>query len=433
MYQLYRLATIISAPLILKKRLKNGKEDKHRIHERKGQPKMQRPLGKLIWMHGASNGEVTSLLSIIKRLQSDYNDLTVLITSGTKTSAKLIADRNLEGVIHQYIPMDHPKWVANFLKHWHPDAAIIAESEIWPNLLTEIKQQDIPAVLINARLSDKSFSNWQKAKKQVSELLSCFSVILTQTETDQQRYQSLGHSNAAYSGNIKFSADKLPVDDETLHSLHRKFQGRPIWVYASTHADEEVLACKMHEELKANLPNLLTVIVPRHPERRGDIAKSCEEAVETPIIFRSAMLLPADDTEIYIVDTLGELGLFYTLADVALIGRTFSNDGGGGHNPIEAAQLDCIPLYGPKYQNLTEIFEDMQNNEAATLVKDQKELYDQLLKIFLDFEYNESRKVAAQNFVLSKESILNNAYATINSILPPSYDHDTPSEGELTS
>mgnify|MGYP003625665189 CR=1 FL=1 len=417
MYPLYRIVTRLAAKPLLNSRLAKGKEDAKRINERMGQPKIKRPNGTLIWMHGASVGEVTSLLTLVHKLQAANKEITVLITSGTKTSAEIISKRGLKNVIHQYIPMDHPLWVKTFLDHWAPDAVIFAESEIWPNLLTEIGRRNIPSALINARLSDKSYKGWRRFRKSVTPLLRCFDVILTQSAEDKRRYIALGHTNVHECGNIKYSAEKLPAEHENLLSLQNRFKGRPTWVYASTHDGEELIACEIHNKIKKILPNLLTFIVPRHPERRNEIAKTCDNE-QNEIIFRSAMQTPPADTEIYIIDTLGELGLFYRLSETAVIGRTLSNDGGGGHNPIEAAQLGCATLHGPLYQNQKDIFDDMHKHEATVLCRDKDALYDEVLKLFSEPDYMEHMQDKALAYTQSKTAILDSAYDEILKILP---------------
>lgn len=420
MYYLYRLLTRLSASTILKRRLKAGKEDAKRINERMGKASLRRPDGELLWMHGASVGEVTSLITLTKKIKKTYPNLTVLITSGTRTSANLLAQRQMDGVIHQYIPLDHPAWVNQFLDNWAPDAAILAESELWPNLLMAVKARGVPTALINARLSQKSFKNWSKLKGFSGRMLSTFSVILTQTDEDKTHYTQLGHNNVITAGNIKYSAPPLPHDAAELSRLKTKFKDRPIWVYASTHADEEALACRVHESIKKTLPSVLTVIVPRHPERRDSIAAKCDVEMGAPILFRSAMATPPENTEIYIADTLGELGLFYRLADIAVIGRTFSNDGGGGHNPLEAAQLGCATLYGPLFQNLKDIFNEMQDEGAAFLVRTEDALQTELLKLFLDPALQKQCQDTALNYMKGKADILENTYQEIIHILPPS-------------
>tara|TARA_R110002124_G_scaffold64985_2_gene177411 strand:- start:211407 stop:212711 length:1305 start_codon:yes stop_codon:yes gene_type:complete len=417
MYHLYRIATYLSADWLLKNRLAKGKEDAGRIAERRGEASIKRPEGNLIWMHGASVGEVVSLLTLITKLRAHDPSLNVLLTSGTLTSAALIKQRGLDGVIHQYIPLDHPSWVARFLNHWAPNAAIIAESEIWPNLMMEIGQRKIAALLINARLSEKSYKGWRKLRGIISKLLSSFDVILTQTPADKLRFEDLGHKNVVACGNIKYSAAPLRVSAASLSSLSHKFKNRRLWVYASSHEGEELLACSIHQKLKAHIPELLTIIVPRHPERRADIAKSCDSE-EYNLILRSAMSAPPADLDIYVVDTLGELGLFYHMAEITVIGRTFSADGGGGHNPIEAAQLNCAILHGPLYQNLQEIFDEMHTHNAALMAETAEALYNKLLMLFNDDPQRESLQKNALAYTQSKDHILDQAFAHIIKILP---------------
>jgi len=259
------------------------------------------------------------------------------------------------------------------------------------------------AALINARLSDKSFKRWQCAPKSAQDIIGTFTTILAQTPDAAQKYTLLGAQHVVFTDNIKFSAAPLSYDEEALKILAHAIGLRPCWVYASTHDGEEQLASRMHERLKETFPDLLTIIVPRHPNRRAQIAALIGDAQlrgedKTP---------PAAHTGIYIADTLGELGLFYRAVPVAMIGRSFSIDGGGGHNPIEAAQLDCAVLSGPHVQYQQEIFDEMVAQDAARLVLDDDDLYETLMRLLIDKAYLEERQQKARQFAAQKAAVIN--------------------------
>lgn len=392
--------------LLLRKRSKDGKEDASRLNERRGQPVRPRPNGPLAWIHAASVGEAQSTLILIDALGKTYPGIHVLVTTGTLSSATLMAKRLPPFAFHQFIPLDHPDWAARFLDHWQPDLALWMESELWPNLLSAAKARDIPAALINARLSDKSFGRWKMARATIAKILSAFTVIMTQTKLDEDHFRTLGASNVVTTNNLKYSAAPLPFDKAVLESLKQSLEGRPLWVYASSHNGEEQLACRLHKRLKADLPNLLTILVPRHIERRADIAQICEEAGLTYSLRGEAHIPPKSSDDVYIADTLGELGLFYSIAPIGMIGRSFSFDGGGGHNPVEAAQLDCAVLTGPNVQYQQQMFDDMFAENAAIQAKTEEELYEVLHNLLTDPQALAQAQSASAAFASDKSHVI---------------------------
>ena len=368
---------------LLKWRTSKGKEDPSRLHERMGSPQVPRPEGALVWVHAASVGEAQSTLILIERLLRDNENLHVLLTTGTLGSAQFLAPKLPARCIHQFYPLDHPAWVAQFLDHWQPQLALWMESELWPNMLAAIKQRNIIAALVNARLSYKSYKSWNLFKKHAAELLSTFHIILAQTGRDEAYFTDLGAGgNIIVTDNLKYSARALPADEAQLKILSGATLGRKIWLYASSHEGEEYITCRLHQILKNRIPDLLTIIVPRHPDRREDIAKTIESHRLKYTIRGTALTPPGPDDDIYLADTFGELGLFYRLAPLACIGRSFSRDGGGGHNPIEAAQLHCGVLHGPHVQFQQDIFDEMDREGAALRISDEahfRQVLEQLL------------------------------------------------------
>ncbi len=434
MLNLYRFILSASQPLLLnllRSRIKQGKEDISRINERKGNPKKIRPQGRLIWVHGASIGEAQSALILIKHLLDTYKDINILLTTGTLTSAQMMEKNLPERAFHQFYPLDHPKWVSSFLDHWKPDIALWMESELWPNMLGEIKARNIPAALINARLSNKSYRNWSIFKSSARRLLSSFDIILAQTEEYAERYTNLGAGQVRVTDNIKYSAAPLPADKQDLSDLTNTCKSRPVWLFASTHAGEEEMACRVHKSLKEVLPNLLTIIAPRHPARADEITASCTQYGLNIRLRGKEHNLPQAKDDIYIADTLGELGLLYRIAPVSCIGRSFSHDGGGGHNPIEAAQLGSAVLYGPNVQYQQQIFDDMRAQNAATQLQSETELTQTLQKLLNDNNTLQNHQKHAQDYANSKTNVINVVLEALTPILKTLEPADTQIQKEL--
>lgn len=376
MLSLYHSLTKWSAPVlrqVLKTRLSRNKEDPARLTERMGKSARIRPPGPLVWFHAASVGEAQSTLVLVNSLLDRFPAMVVLVTTGTVSSATLMQQRLPSRAIHQYYPLDHPDWVELFLNHWQPNLIFWMESELWPNMLRAIRRRNIHCVLVNARMSRKSYRRWKHVRKTAAELLSAFDLILAQTPEDADSFLKLRAITVRTRDNLKYAADPLPCDDQHLEKLKLAIGNRPAWVYASTHAGEEHLACDLHTTLKDLIPGLLTIIVPRHPERRHEILVLCQNTGLNARLRGQDLVVPRGNDDVYIADTLGELGLFYRLCPISCIGRTFSQDGGGGHNPIEPAQLGSAVLHGPHVQNLAQIFAQMDQTGSALCVKTPEE------------------------------------------------------------
>ncbi len=408
----------------LVRRQKRGKESLTRMDERMGITKKKRPDGFLVWIHAASVGEAQSALILLQTILTQYKDCRVLVTTGTLTSARLMEKHLPEGAFHQFYPLDHPQWVSRFLDHWSPDLALWMESELWPNMLGAMKARGIQTILINARMSEKSFRSWSFLSSAAREILESFSTILCQTELDAAHYRQLGDdknsSHIHVSDNLKYSAAPLPYDAHDLDALRNAIGVRPCWVYASTHEGEEKLAARVHRQLAVSMPEILTIIVPRHPAR-GEVINNVLSNMQVQTMLRGTEhSLPGENTEIYIANTLGELGLFYRLAPIACIGRSFSKDGGGGHNPIEPAQLGCVVLHGPQIQNLEEIYTQMNSNGAAHCVQTHDDLVTALRSILNDREQLNIYKSKALDFCSLKSEVLN----TVMGFVAPYIDEE---------
>jgi 3-deoxy-D-manno-octulosonic-acid transferase len=414
----------ISSPIlkmVLHRRAIKGKENTQRIKERMGTPSHERPDGSLIWVHAASVGEAQSTLILIDEILSQFNSINILVTTGTVTSAELMEKRLPKGAFHQFYPLDNPKWAAQFLDHWNPDIVLWMESELWPNMLKQIRSRNIPAALINARLSKKSYKRWKMSGNAARELLATFSTILAQTDQDAEYYSDLCDEalleDVIVSDNLKYSAAPLPFDQQKLDQLKAAISKRPLWLYASTHEGEEELACNIHLNLKNKYPELLTIIAPRHPERRDRIAGTCKKHGLNFLLRGKDCEPPTADTDIYIADTLGELGLFYRLSPIACIGRSFSNDGGGGHNPIEAAQLDCAIIHGPNVQNLAAIYKEMDEHGATIMTKTENGLEELLDKLLGDDETLNVMQNRATEYALKKSRVLEKVMRHLNPLI----------------
>jgi 3-deoxy-D-manno-octulosonic-acid transferase len=332
-------------PLLLRRRAARGKEDRSRLRERFGHASHPRPAGQLIWIHGASVGECNAVLPLIGALLSETGRH-ILLTSGTVTSAKLMQTRLPEGASHQFAPVDTPTAVRRFLNHWRPSAAVFVDSEIWPNTLSDAHARGIPLVLVNGRMSERSFANWRRTPRLASLLLGHYSACFAQDRTSAERLSALGARKVEVSGNLKADAPPLPADCARLNELQGAIDRRPVLLAASTHPGEEETILPAHDILRREHANLLTVIVPRHPDRGSNIATLSGGRTAK---LRSEGSLPDKDTQVYVADTIGELGLFYRLVPFAFIGGSLVPH--GGQNPLEAAQLGCAVLAGSNTHN----------------------------------------------------------------------------------
>lgn len=376
LFWLYKKTMTFGSPVIkhvLEKRVREGKEDPARLSERFGVPSLARPDGELMWVHVASVGESQSMLPMIELFLTQNPAAHVLVTTITRTAATLLQQRLPDRAFHQYLPVDRPKWVRRFLEYWRPDVVLWAESELWPVMMAELAKRRLPVALLNARMSARSFRNWSRAKGLAEHILSAFTVILTQTEQDKSCFDQLGGRSVVVTDNIKYCADPLPVDEHLLSKTLQSIGSRPCWVYASTHQGEEELALVVHKTLKTKFPDLLTIVVPRHPERSAAIESFYQEQ-SVSFCKHSTKPVPDTDCDLYLVDGLGLLGLYYRACPVACVGRSFSDDGGGGHNPLEPALLHSVVLHGPHVRNLQEIYDQMDQAGAAILLETKHDL-----------------------------------------------------------
>lgn len=414
---IYAALTHVAGPAIrvwLHNRLLRGKEDPERLPERIGLPGAARPDGPLLWLHAASVGESQSALVLLDRLLRERPALSVLVTTGTVSSARLLATRLPPRCVHQFAPADCPRWVRRFLDHWRPDAAIWMESELWPNLIHANSARGTPAALVNARMSERSFANWRRVPGMARVLLQCFEFCLAQSEEQAARFRALGAKNATSTGNLKFSAAPLSADPAALQELKAELAGRMVWLAASTHAGEETLAAQVHARLKPHHPGLLTIIAPRHPDRAEEILKMIA-AHELRAARRSAGETVGPDDDIYLADTMGELGLFYRLAPISYVGGGMARL--GGHNPLEPAQLGSAVLHGPDMANFRTVAEAFAQAGAAVCCDDVDAVTRTVDRLLTDDDARRAQTEAAHRIVDANRDVVKTVLAHLAPLL----------------
>ncbi|EJW21361.1 hypothetical protein IMCC14465_11570 [alpha proteobacterium IMCC14465] len=399
MFYIYRAVTWLIGPLtsiLFRLRKKIGREDGFRKFERRGFAGMARPKGLLIWVHVASVGEMVTVLPLIRKLLEKFPEAQALLTSGTVTSAKIANDNPHERIIHQYVPMDHPGFAKRFVKHWRPDIGLFVESEIWPNLMHRAEQNNVPLFLINARMSQNSFKNWKRFPISVRHLLNQFNLILAQDSHSCVRYEMLGAKRIITAGNLKYDTPPLPYKATELQKLNQAIGNRPIWLAASTHETEEVSVAETHKNLKDKHPGLLSIIAPRHPQRGESLVKQLTE-MNLTIARRSENQTIKADTDIYLADTIGDMGLLYRLCEIAFIGGTLTPR--GGQNPLEAARLNTAIFYGPSTENFSEMFTLMKDEDAGRAITTQNDMTDMVDLLLSDATFRKKLSTNALKLI----------------------------------
>ncbi len=405
-FALYRSLGTLATPLIrrhMQTRLRRGREDPERLAERYGRSREPRPAGRLIWIHASSVGEAISTLSLIEALRGRRPELGLLLTTGTVSSARLMARHLPEGVIHQFAPIDQAAAVARFFDHWRPDLGLVVESELWPNLIRGARARHIELILVNGRMSARSFRSWRRVKPVIADLLACFSLVLAQSPEDAERFAELGARQTRCPGNLKFAAAPLPAEEGELSRLSQCLGARPRWLAASTHPGEEEQVAAAHRIAAAAHPGLVTLIVPRHPDRGAAIAESLA-GLGLAVARRAAGEAPAAGSEIYIADTFGELGMWYRLAELAFVGGSLVPR--GGQNPLEPAKLNCAVLYGPEASNFQHVTDEMTAARAIRRVRDADELGSAVAALLGDPEARGRLARAAHAFATEQVQVL---------------------------
>ncbi|MBF9029525.1 3-deoxy-D-manno-octulosonic acid transferase [Rhodobacterales bacterium HKCCE3408] len=402
----------------LRRRLAEGKEDAGRIDERRGIASQPRPPGQLIWFHAASVGESLSLLELIRRLGEEEPGVHILVTTGTVTSARVMAGRLPDHAFHQYIPLDAVAWVRRFLDHWKPDLAVWTESELWPALITETHARGTPMLLVNARMSKRSHDRWRLLLRGMARsMLSRFSAAHVQDAVTAGYLRRLGLAgeHMEVTGTLKEGAAALPHDEDERAEFAGKLTGRPVWLAASTHeGEEEIMLAAQERAMRVN-PRLLLILAPRHPQR-GDAIAQMLEARHWSVARRSTGDTIDPDTQVYLADTLGEMGLWYRLAPISFVGGSLVEI--GGHNPFEPAALGSAILHGPYVTNFVDIYQRLTAVKAARLVSSADSLADAVTDL-LNPERSAAMANAAWEISSAGANVTDRAVDLILDWLPP--------------
>ena len=371
-FKTYRMVGLIAYPFMgpfLRFRATRGKEDRKRRYERYGYPSADKPAGPIIWFHAASVGESMAVIPLIEHVNA--LGINTIMTTGTVTSAQVVRNRLPRSSFHQYVPLDLKPALKRFLDHWQPDLAIFTESEIWPMTILELAQRNVPRILVNARMSDRSFKRWKNASGLAEALFDNFSHVIAQSDVDAERFRRLGAPAVDVSGNLKVDTDALPYNDLEFQQIRRRIDGRPCWVACSTHEGEEEAVGKIHTHMKKHLPNLLTIIVPRHPDRAPGITAMLEEN-GLRVARRSQNSAISAQTDVYMGDTIGEMGLYLNLAQVAFVGKSLKAS--GGQNPLEPAMTGTPIVSGQAVHNFRDAYNNLLEAGGVRLVSDEKML-----------------------------------------------------------
>jgi 3-deoxy-D-manno-octulosonic-acid transferase len=387
-----------------------------------------RPAGPLFWFHAASVGETNAVLPLMHELKARYPDLNILLTTVTVTSSKIAAERLPKGAIHQFMPLDSPLFCRRFIQHWRPDLGLFTESEIWPNLIVEASDHKVPLVLVNARMSQRSCQRWARLSSLSKPVFSRFDLVLTQNWRFAKRLIGLGAPKAAITGNLKYDAPPPPVDIRAAEELQRSIGDRPVFLAASTHPGEDEVVAKVQEMLQATMPSLLTVIVPRHPDRGEAIASLLGER-QLSTARRSAKQQITSKTQVYLADTIGELGLFYKLAPLSFIGGSLVVH--GGQNPIEAIKLGSGILSGPHTFNFAETYTVLQRYEGCKLVAGPDELAAALRRLFENPSEAEEMKRRASAAIGTLSGALEKTLEALKPYLPAAPDLPSAQERQM--
>ena len=378
-YQIIVLIIILLSPVILIFRILKNKEHKNRFKEKFGFFSKKRGVGKLIWFHGSSVGELLSVIPLIEELEKDDSINKILITSSTLSSSLIFKRFKLKKTIHQFFPLDFIFFSKKFLNYWKPNIAIFIESEIWPSIFLQLKKKSIPLLLINARITKKTFTKWNRIDKFTKNIFNSISIAYPQNEETLKFLREMNIKKVKYIGNLKYSENKQDQIKLLSKSFKRQLENRKIWCASSTHYNEEITCAKAHMSLKINYPNILTIIIPRHINRIEEI-KNQIESLNLNVICRSSKDKISKNTDIYLVDTYGETKKFYKVSNTVFLGGSLIEH--GGQNPIEAASLGSNIIHGPNISNFRDVYKLFNEKKISYKVNNLIELI-KLLKILI--------------------------------------------------
>ena len=413
MLVIYRLCInllFLLSPFIIIIRLFKKKEDLKRFKEKFCIFSKKKRTGKLIWFHGASVGEIQSIVPLLEKFEKEKDISNILITTNTLSSSKIIKKLKFKKIIHQFFPIDLNLFTKKFINFWSPEIVFFIDSEIWPNMLVNLEKKNIPIILLNGRITKKTFSKWKILKKFSKEIFSKFTLCLSSNNISKFYLKKLGAINVKLIGNLKYSQsenEKIGLDSK----LKKFILSKKTWCASSTHENEERICGLAHKELKKRYKNLLTIIIPRHAERAVMIAKELEQ-LNLKIQLHEPTKKIHPDTDIYIVNTYGMTKSFYNYSSNVFLGGSLINH--GGQNPLEAARYGCNILHGPNISNFEEIYYFLNKNKISKKIYNQKTIAIELNRLFL--KRTNSKQIKNEINVLGKK-ILKNTYKEINLIL----------------
>ena len=362
---------LIISPLIIIIRILKKKEHLIRFREKLTFFSKKRSGGKLIWFHGSSVGELLSVIPVIERLEKNKSINKILITSSTLSSSNILEKFNFKKTIHQFFPIDSNYFSKRFINHWKPSAVFFIESEIWPNFIFNIKKKNIPLILLNARITKRSFKKWKKVPKFSKKIFECIDIALAQNNETKKYLKLLGVKKIKLLGNLKFTETKIKNKKKINNNLKKIFNSKRLWCASSTHNEEELIVAQAHKSLKKNYKNLLTVIIPRHIDRVKKISKEIK-SLNLAVHLHSSKNKIKKNTEIYIVDTYGETDTFFKLCKTVFLGGSLVKH--GGQNPLEPARLGCKVFHGPHINNFKEIYSLLDNKKITVKVNNLNQL-----------------------------------------------------------
>ena len=401
-YEFLGLVIVILSPIIILFRIISGKEDPKRFLEKFCFYKYKLKYKKTIWIHGASVGEILSIIPVVKELEKNKKIKRILITSGTKSSALVFSKYKFKKTIHRYFPIDTNYFSNQFIKYWNPQLAIFVESEIWPNMLKNLYLKNIPIILLNARITKKSFYKWKKFLNFSKNLFNKISLALPQNSATYKYLKILGTKNLKFAGNLKYYGEKKFQNKNI--NLRKKFENREIWCAASTHQNEELIVGKVHKNIKLVKKNFLTIIIPRHINRSNMIINDLKK-IGLKTVTRSSSKKINNDTDIYLVDTYGEASKFFELSNVTFLGGSLIDH--GGQNPLEPARLRNYILHGPNINNFKEVYTLLKNLNISTQVNSIFKMQKIIIK---KIGYKQSRMLNQKLFSIGKKILIKNIF-----------------------
>ena len=410
MFFVYRILTnivLIFSPLIIALRLFKKKEHSTRFKEKFGFYSKKKVKGKLIWFHGASVGEILSIIPLIEKLENNKNIKQILITSNTLSSSKILSNLRLKKTVHQFFPIDTNYHTKKFLDYWKPSVAFFVDSEVWPNMITNIKKRQTSLVLLNARITKKSFKRWKIFGLNANIFFQKFDICLSSNLKSKKYLKDLGAKKIKFIGNLKFTESEKSI--KTLNNdLKRFFLSKKIWCASSTHDIEEKICANVHKKLKAKYKNLLTIIIPRHIHRTKEIINEIEN-LDLRVHTHSSKKKINDKTDIYLVDSFGQTKSFFKFCKTVFLGGSIIKH--GGQNPLEAARYGCRILHGPNVWNFDEIYTLLKNNTVSSKVHNSNQLALEVDKMLSNKNNSKNLKLKIKNI---GNKILNSTLNEVN-------------------